>query len=208
MGDFSSWKEVRELSASSTGHIYLIEGSLGQTHGTYVVRFVFSMPSVSFRKLTQSILREAEVRIRVKHPCILPILRMSLPTSLSVGKVITEYMPNSFLEDVLKHVKDGHPLAFWNPTGISIMVTELVLGMRYLHSLGILLRELRPRGLLIDADGHLFIGCFDYSRVDDSRSAKTVQIGPPCYMTPELYDEGDYDGKVDVLHLDWSFTRS
>ena len=49
-------------------------------------------------------------------------------------RIITEYMPNGSLDDVLKQVRAGNPPKFWTPTNIAIIITGIACGMRYVHT--------------------------------------------------------------------------
>jgi serine/threonine protein kinase len=163
----------------------------------YVVRCF--PPKISYdTRLERTFLREVQVWSILKHPCILPLVGISRPVAGQGWKIITKYQANGSLEDVLGLARSHKSPLFWNATGISKMVCELVLGMRYLHSRKILHRCLRPGGLLIDDGGHLLIGCFEESRFA-GESELTLQVGSPHYMAPEMYEEDGYNEKVDVF---------
>jgi serine/threonine protein kinase len=79
---------------------------------------------------------EIETLVKLNHPCILRILRYTLPTKSSQAEIHLEWAQNGSLARVLKLVGSGQCQSFWNPTGTSILIMGIVLGMRFTHSRG------------------------------------------------------------------------
>jgi serine/threonine protein kinase len=89
---------------------------------------------------------------------------------------------------------------WWTATAKSIVVVEIVIGMKYVHSRGIIHRDLKPSNILLDNERHEVHICdFGSSRLYSVESTLTQRIGTPQYMAPEMYDESEYDFKVDVF---------
>lgn len=62
---------------------------------------------------------------------------------------------------------------------------ELALVFKYIHSLGIVYRDLKPENLLFTADGHMKMVDFGLARVIDGRTY--TFCGTQEYMAPEIY---------------------
>ncbi|XP_076927119.1 serine/threonine-protein kinase RUNKEL-like [Bidens hawaiensis] len=75
---------------------------------------------------------------------------------------------------------------------------DLVRGLRFLHSKGIIYCDLKPSNILLDENGHTKLCDFGLSRKlsDVSKTPSSLlpqaKRGTPCYMAPELF----YDGGV------------
>jgi len=70
--------------------------------------------------------------------------------------------------------------------------------MQFIHSRGIMHRDLRSENVLLDERGWVRIGDLGSSRLVDLNVTQTKQAGTPLYIAPEIYDEEEYTTAVDV----------
>jgi serine/threonine protein kinase len=106
------------------------------------------------------------------------------------------------LDSVLKRAKNNPEPDIRSPTGKAIIVCGIVLGMRYIHSRGLIHRDLKPTNILVNADGHALIGDFGTSRFELDEATLTAQTGTVHYAAPELFqDTIPYTTKVDIFSL-------
>jgi serine/threonine protein kinase len=135
-------------------------------------------------------INEIESLAKLDHPCVVRILGYSAPTRSNPAEIHMEFAENKSLKDVLEKVRSEIRLGFWNPTGKGIMICGIVLGMRFVHSRGIIHSDLKPSNILVNGEGRALIGDFGASRaiVPDWTPTPT---GTVYYAAPEMLEEGE-----------------
>lgn len=79
---------------------------------------------------------------------------------------------------------------------------EILLGLEYIHSKGIVYRDLKPENVLIDIDGHIKLADFGLSKVFPSQDYLTNSFcGSPEYMSPEMLMGTGHGFSVDYYSL-------
>jgi serine/threonine protein kinase len=129
--------------------------------------------------------------VKLNHPSVLRILSWASPEGSIEGEIHTEFAVNGSLKEVLKKVNSGGTPAFWNSTGMGILICSLVLGMRYIHSRRVVHRDLKPSNILINEKAHVRISDFGTSRFEDDKNSSTNETGTIHYAAPEQYEDGD-----------------
>ena len=110
---------------------------------------------------------------------------------------VMEYCPGG---DLFTVIRDGY-LDF---DDVDICFKELLLGVQYLHQMGIAHRDLKPENLLIDSLGHLKITDFGVSEVFHVVWEKAPHLsrgicGSAPYIAPEVLTGREYDAaKMDI----------
>ena len=146
-------------------------------------------------------LRESEILHKLSHPSIVKFCGINFQSfkdqSILSPTIITEYLPNGSLKEILN--KENNSLADkdWGSTKKYICLLGITDAMRYLHKHGILHRDLKPENILIDANYYPRICDFGLSKCFSEILTKSVQLsvtgtlGTPLYMAPELLLEED-----------------
>jgi serine/threonine protein kinase len=77
---------------------------------------------------------------------------------------------------------------------------EIVLALEYLHSYGVIYRDLKPENVLFDKDGHVCLTDFGISKEIGEDKTKTL-CGTPSYLAPEILKGEAYGESVDWWSL-------
>ena len=78
---------------------------------------------------------------------------------------------------------------------------EIAMGLHYLHSKGIVYRDLKPENLLLDADGHIKITDFGLSKQNVEGDELHSLCGTPEYLAPEILNRTGHGQAVDWWSL-------
>jgi RAC serine/threonine-protein kinase len=80
---------------------------------------------------------------------------------------------------------------------------EIVLAISYVHSLGIIYRDLKPENVLLDAQGHIRLTDFGLSKegISNSSSGAYSFCGTPEYLAPEILNRQGHGRAVDWWSL-------
>ncbi|KAK8837408.1 hypothetical protein M9Y10_036842 [Tritrichomonas musculus] len=157
----------------------------------------------AFKTLKNS-LKELEVGMNAHHPCICEALgyntNEALPGTAQEDQeekttiaLFFELLPFS-IESVIKKGLMSNTLK------VRIAV-EVAFGMSYLHSHGMMHRDLKLGNIMMNGVFNSKIIDFGLVHISDlsmSGNSMTKGIGTLAYMSPEMVNEEDYDNKTDV----------
>jgi len=91
----------------------------------------------------------------------------------------------------------------FNAKRVQFYSAEIVLGLEYLHKMGVIYRDLKPENILLTNQGHICMTDFGISKegltAKDSRTA--TFCGTPEYLAPEVLKGQQYGKEVDWWSL-------
>ena len=70
---------------------------------------------------------------------------------------------------------------------------QIVKGLRYLHELKILHRDLKCANVFLNVDGTVKLGDLNVSKVAKQSGLAETQTGTPYYASPEVWKDQAYD---------------
>eukprot|EP01064_Diplonema_japonicum_P020147 TRINITY_DN2923_c0_g1_i1.p1 TRINITY_DN2923_c0_g1~~TRINITY_DN2923_c0_g1_i1.p1 ORF type:complete len:496 (+),score=83.54 TRINITY_DN2923_c0_g1_i1:34-1521(+) len=117
---------------------------------------------------------------KLDHPNIVK-LKGYATTTRSVASLYLEFVPGGSLYSMLKLA--GMRMY---ETAIRKFTRQTVQGIQYLHSLGILHRDIKPHNILVDTHGNCKVTDFGCCKIIQEKSATTQHMaGTPQYMSPD-----------------------
>nr|AML79010.1 putative LOV domain-containing protein [Geranium carolinianum] len=148
------FKPIKPLGCGDTGSVHLVE-----LHGTgelFAMKAMEKSIMVNRNKVHRACI-EREIISLLDHP-FLPALYTSFQTSTHVC-LITDFCPGGELFALL----DKQPMKIFKEDSARFYAAEVLIGLEYLHCLGIIYRDLKPENILLQKDGHVVLTDFDLS---------------------------------------------
>ncbi|KAK9109590.1 hypothetical protein Sjap_017650 [Stephania japonica] len=148
------FKPIKPLGCGDTGSVHLVE--LQGTGELYAMKAMDKSAMMNRNKVHRACV-EREIISLLDHP-FLPTLYSSFQTETHVC-LITDFCPGGELFALL----DKQPLKIFKEESARFYAAEVVVGLEYLHCLGIIYRDLKPENILLQKDGHVVLTDFDLS---------------------------------------------
>nr|AML78585.1 putative LOV domain-containing protein [Passiflora caerulea] len=148
------FKPIKPLGCGDTGSVHLVE--LRGTGELYAMKAMEKSVMLNRNKVHRACI-EREIISLLDHP-FLPTLYTSFQTPTHVC-LITDFYPGGELFALL----DQQPMKLFKEDSARFYAAEVVIGLEYLHCLGIIYRDLKPENILLQKDGHVVLTDFDLS---------------------------------------------
>lgn len=188
---------VRVIGSGAFGSVYLVKDT--GSNALYAMKVIKC--AMMNEQQQQYLMREIQIMRKVVHPTLLKLTGFSLPSDKSPdATILTEYMQNGSLFGMLQNERRGKAPLEWNSTAKTKIIFGVAAGMRYLHSVDIIHRDLKTENVLLDDKLEPKIGDFGLSKMTQGNDPRgnTQRLGTPLYMAPEIFRNAPYDHKVDV----------
>ncbi|GAB2247062.1 hypothetical protein Droror1_Dr00006944 [Drosera rotundifolia] len=160
-------KPIKPLGCGDTGSVHLVE--LRGSGELFAMKAMDKSVMLNRNKVHRACI-EREIYSLLDHP-FLPTLYASFQTPTHVC-LITDFYAGGELFNAL----DKQPMKNFKEESARFYTAEVLLGLEYLHCLGIIYRDLKPENVLIQRDGHVVLTDFDLSFMT---SCKPQIIKPP-----------------------------
>jgi serine/threonine protein kinase len=137
--------------------------------------------------------REAELCGSMQHPNVVTLYDVGYDGEV-VSYLATEYVDG---ESLLQRLRRTRPLPLDEALAIS---ADLLRGLAYAHSKGIIHRDIKPANILLTTEGRAKIADFGVARpLHSSLTATRSLVGTPNYMSPEQVKTAPVSPRSDLF---------
>ncbi|GMH43342.1 hypothetical protein BSKO_11264 [Bryopsis sp. KO-2023] len=174
-GSFGSVRLVRHVH---TGHLYALK----------------AIPKAGIKSMrdVKHVVEERVIQEEVDHPfCVRLMGAFQDEASLYL---LQEWVPGG----ELLHQLELEPR--FKEAKARFYAANILLSLEFLHSKGIVYRDLKPENLLVDSTGYLKLTDFGLATILGKGRTHRV-CGTPCYMAPEVIEEGEMTKAADYWSL-------
>lgn len=162
-----------------------------QTNELYAMKTVHKARLMKANKV-HTVIRERNILAKARNPFIVQ-LRFAFQTDRKFYLGL-EYVPGGELFRRMQN-EDEIPV-----NESKLYVAEVAIALDYLHSLGIVYRDLKPENVLITKEGHIKLTDFGLSK-ELSDEVTTTFCGTPEYVAPEVIKREPYSRAIDWWSL-------
>ena len=171
------------------GSVHICTSELGDK---YAIKFLENMDEIS----TERFKKEIRLTMRLSHPNIVEIIAYDAEAS---RKYYIMPLYASSLKAIIGSLHGAYDRQYK-------VITEILNGVVYLHSEGVLHRDLKPQNILYNSDSDIVINDLGLGRQIDIDSSRLTQMGAGFgtyrYTAPEQFmDASAVDGKADIFSL-------
>ena len=182
------YRLVRLLGQGGMSDVYEAVDERSDT--AVAIKFVRSADPELARRFAQ----EVRALGRVEHPGLVRLIGTGLVDDHAY--LVMELVQGSTLAEALRHGPLG-------PERTAYLGASLAGALAYVHSRGVVHRDVKPSNILLHADGRAQLGDFGVARLLDA-SALTMAgttLGTAAYMAPEQLEDHQVGAGADVWSL-------
>ena len=152
--------------------------------------------------------RETRMMAAFSHPNVAPITTVGEHDGIPY--LVMPFLPGGSLANRRLRDESGEPQPM-HPSTLHLWLPQVAAALDYVHSQGVVHRDVKPGNVFFDCFWHAFLGDFGISKIveetesldrEHTLTATSVAVGTHGYMAPELFaPKPVLDGRVDQYAL-------
>jgi serine/threonine protein kinase len=149
-------------------------------------------------KEKENALNEVRILASIKNPWVICYKESFIDTDSQSLWLVIEFADDGDLFQKISRSNNGFEEAFiWK---VFIQITK---GLKALHELSIMHRDLKSANVFLNKDGTAKLGDMNVSKLTDMKGLNYTQTGTPYYASPEVWKDQPYSIKSDIWSLGW-----
>ena len=157
---------------------------------------ILSKRDIFEQKLINQINKEISIMYNVNHPYSVKLVNHFEDNDKLY--LIMELASNGNLYNLIQNTKKDKVK---NLELIKKLIIQTIEIIKYLHSLNIIYRDIKPENLLLDKDYNIKLCDYGWATYITPGKYLTVYCGTPEYVSPEMLKKYPYNEKVDIWAL-------
>ena len=192
-----NYEIIKTIAQGGMGIVYLARHRFIQREVALKVLFPHLTNDKEF---TQRFQREGQEMAQLDHPNIVKVYDASV--SDGYYYLAIEYLPGGTLQQQLTSLHTSNMIM---PIDQALqIVRQIALALDYVHSKGLVHRDMKPSNVLLAQDGRYVLADFGivYDETATTKLTKNLTtMGTPEYMSPEQAQGLKVDGRSDIYSL-------
>ncbi|MBX3234183.1 MAG: serine/threonine protein kinase [Labilithrix sp.] len=196
MGSASRYETIAEIGTGGMASVFL-----GRARGgDELVALKRAHPHIKRDpKAAESMLREANLAARVRHPNVVNVLDVDEDQGDLV--IVLDYVEGCTLRTLFTRLERSGE---WRPREMLRIVLDVAAGLEAAHRIGLIHRDVSPSNVLVGSDGIARLADFGLAKAqfessDGERTATGILKGKLAYMAPEYIMYQRVDAASDLF---------
>lgn len=182
-----SLSQLERIVTIGKGTFGRVELARDKITGAHYALKVLNIRRVVDMRQTQHVHNEKKVLLQLKHPFIVKMYASEKDSNHLY--MIMEFVPGGEMFSYLRASR-----SFSNSMA-RFYASEIVCALEYIHSLGIVYRDLKPENLMLSKEGHIKMADFGFAK--ELRDRTYTICGTPDYLAPESLARTGHNKGVD-----------
>ncbi|KAL5424857.1 hypothetical protein PMIN04_002959 [Paraphaeosphaeria minitans] len=187
--NLNHFRLLRVVGKGAFGKVRIVERK--DTGLTFALKYIRKDEIVRSESV-RNIIRERRMLEHLNHP-FLCNLRYSFQ-DIEYLYIVVDLMNGGDLRfHISRKTFTEDAVRFW--------ISELGCAVRYIHTQGIVHRDIKPDNVLLDSEGHVHLADFNVASDFTPHKSLTSKSGTLAYLAPEVYEGKGYSCEVDWWSL-------
>jgi serum/glucocorticoid-regulated kinase 2 len=185
-----SFEILRTLGKGYFGRVFLVEKK--DTKKLYALKVISKLDIIK-RNFFDGLKNEKSIMEKVNNPFV-----VNLDYCFANPSYIFFAMQFKQGGELYYHLRKNKR---FNEKAAKFYASQILEGLSYLHSLGIMYRDMKPENILLDENGNACLADFGISKVLKENEKTKSFVGTPEYVAPEIILQKGHDKSVDIWCL-------